>query len=60
MEIMDNSAATEIKKVFAQPTIACALSLPVTNMSQGVFDRHTLTQFSSSCLGQLALAQLDQ
>jgi len=29
-------------------------------MSQSVFDRHTLTQLSSSCWCQLALAQLDQ
>jgi hypothetical protein len=60
MEIMNNGTATEIKEIFAQPTIACTFPLPVTNMSQGMFDRHTLTQFGSSDWCQLALASLDQ
>ena len=35
MQIVDDGAPTQIKEVFTQSTIACASSLPLTNMGKG-------------------------
>src|SRR6266487_4732220 len=56
VQIMDDSATAQIEEILAQPTIACASSLPVTNMCESMLNGHTLAQFVASLRRLLTLA----
>src|SRR2546426_11349025 len=56
VQIVDDSATAQIEEILAQPTIACASSLPVTNMCESMFNGHTLAQFVASLRRLLTLA----
>ena len=56
MQIVDDSAPTEIEEILAQPAIASASPLPPTNMSKRMLNGHTLTQLGPPLWGLLALA----
>ena len=51
MQIVDDGTPTQIEEILAQAAIACAASLPVTDVGQGMLNRHPLTQFAASLLG---------
>ena len=42
MQIVDDGAAAQIEKILAQAPIACAPSLPVTNVCESVLNRYPL------------------
>ena len=56
MQIVDDSAAAQIEEILAQPPIACASSLPPTNMGESMFNRDSLAQLGPSLRSLLALA----
>ena len=45
MQVVDHGTATEIEKIFAQPLIASAPSLPSTDMRERMLNHHSLAQF---------------
>jgi hypothetical protein len=56
VQIVDDSAAAEIEEILPQPAIACASSLPLTNMCEGMLNGHPFAQFRPSFWRLLALA----
>jgi hypothetical protein len=56
VQIVDDSTAAEIKEILALSPIACASSLPPTNMSQGMLNSDAFAQLGPSLCGLLALA----
>ncbi len=56
MQIVDDGAPTQIEEIFAQSAIPCMLSLPLPNMSEGMFNGNPFTQFGSSFWRLLALS----
>ena len=56
VQIVDDSAPTQIEEVFTQSAIACAPSLPSTDMGKGMLNRHPLTQFVTTFWRLLSLA----
>jgi hypothetical protein len=57
MEIVDDRAPAQIEEILAQSPIACAPSLPVTEVSQGMLHRDPFAQFGASLRRLLVLAQ---
>ena len=53
---MDDGAAAQIEEILAQPAIACASSLPLTNMSKRMLNGDPFAQFGPSFWRLLALA----
>jgi hypothetical protein len=60
MEVVNDSAATQIEQIFAHALIAGASALPSSNMGQGMFHGHPLTQPGGSLRGLLMLPQFDE
>src|SRR5947209_12226136 len=60
VQVVDNGTTAQIEEILAQSPIACASSLPVTNMCEAMLHCHPFTQLSSSLRGLLALTQLDE
>jgi hypothetical protein len=56
MQIGEHNTSAQIEELLAQSTIACAPSLPLTHMSQGMLDGRWFTQFAPSLDGLLTLA----
>jgi hypothetical protein len=55
MQIVNDGAATQIEEIFAPSAIACAPSLPSTDMRKGMLN-HPLTQFVTTFWRLLSLA----
>ncbi len=53
---MDDRAAAQIEEIFAHTPIACAPSLPLTNMSKRMLNGYPFAQLSPSIRGLLALS----
>jgi hypothetical protein len=53
---VDDSTATEIEELLAQPAIASASPRPSTNMGKRMLNGYAFTQFAASVRGLLALA----
>src|SRR6266566_9915843 len=60
MEIVDDRAAAQIEEILAQSAIACAPSLPVTDVSEGMLNGDPFAQFGASLRRLLVLAQFDE
>ena len=60
MEIVDDSAATQIEEILAHTPIAGALALPSTDMGEGVFHSDSFTQPGATLRRLLTLSQLDE
>jgi hypothetical protein len=56
MQIVNNGATSEIKKIFASATITGTLPLPVSNMGQRMLNRDALTQCGTSSWCQLTFS----
>jgi len=56
VQIVDDSAPTQIEEIFAQSAIACASALPPTNMGQRMLNRHSFTKLGASLWGLLTLS----
>jgi hypothetical protein len=56
VQIVDHGTATHIEEILAQTAIASAPPLPVTDVGQGMLNRHPLAQFAASVRRLLALA----
>jgi hypothetical protein len=48
VQVVDDSAATQIEEILPHPSIACASPLPSTNMSEGMLDRYSFAQLDPS------------
>jgi hypothetical protein len=51
VEIVNYSHPPQIKKIFAQRQVSCSFALPVSNMSQGMFDCNPFSEFRPSLRG---------
>jgi hypothetical protein len=60
MQIVDDSAPTQIEEVFSHSSITSAATLPLTHMSKRMLDSYPFAQFGSSLWCLLALTQLDK
>src|SRR6266566_7045705 len=60
MEIVDDRAAAQIEEILAQSAIACAPSLPVTDVSEGMLNGDPFAQFGASLRRLLTLAKFDE
>src|SRR5579885_2299447 len=58
MQVMHDRAAAEVEEVLTAAAIAGAWPLPMADMRERMFDRHTLAQRRPALGGGLALAQL--
>jgi predicted transcriptional regulator len=56
MQIVDDGTTAQIEEILAQPTIACASSLPVAYMSQCMLNGDSFAQLGPSLRRLLALA----
>ena len=56
MEVVDHGGAAEVEEVLAGAAVAGAVSLPVADVCQGVFDRDAFAKLSASGRGGLAFA----
>ena len=55
VEIVDDSASTQIEEIFAQSSIPGASPLPSTDMREGMLNRYSLTQFVATFWSLLTL-----
>jgi hypothetical protein len=60
MQIVNDSAASQIKQIFAETSIAGTPSLLVSDMCQRMFNSNPFTQLGSTHRSELALAQFAQ
>ncbi len=60
MQIVDDGTTAQIEEILAQSAITRTSPLPVTNMCEGMLNRHSFAQFGPPLGGLLALAQLDE
>src|SRR5215472_16996461 len=58
MQVLHDRAASQVKEVLADASIARPTSLPASDMGQAMLHRHPLAQLGTSQRGQLPLAQL--
>src|SRR5690242_11153199 len=60
MQIVDDGAAAEIKKILPCATITSPPSLPPANMGQGMLNRHPFSKESASLWSLLTLSQFNE
>jgi len=56
MQVVNDRAAAQVKQVFAKAPIAGTTTLPSANVSQGMFDGHSLSQLGTPQGSQLPSA----
>jgi hypothetical protein len=58
MQVVNDGAAPQIKEMLAAAAVASTMSLPATNVCEGVFHRYPLSQLGSALWCQLPFTQL--